>query len=235
MIGNVPFVHKYYADQIDALKGFINDAFPYLPNRDNSFVRFGGGTALAMYYFQHRLSYDIDLFVTDPQIMSYLSPKHWFEETNEFNTDKYIDLNNHIRVLYRKNNIKVDVLIAQDFIGEPLIDSTKDIFSCDLYVESIEDIIAKKIVYRRKENLTRDIIDIAISIKYGDNVIKKLYDKESIILSDVNELYESLLSLDTKMFNEELEIVKPFDKYLSTAQQAPYIIKKECLSIIDRK
>ncbi len=235
MMSKVAFMHEHYVDQIDALKGFISDAFPYLPNKDSSFVRFGGGTALAIYYFQHRLSYDIDLFVTDSQIMSYLSPKHWLEETNDFNTDKYVDLSNHIRVLYRKNNIQVDVLVAQDFIGEPFLDTSKEIFPCDLYVESIEDIIAKKIVYRRKDNLTRDIIDIAISIKYADNVIQKLYDQDSIALSDVQELYDSLLSLDMETFNEELEIVKPFDKYLSTAQQAPGIIKQECLSIIDRK
>ncbi|MDY0120565.1 MAG: hypothetical protein RBR54_01375 [Sulfurimonas sp.] len=30
-----------------------------------------------MYYFQHRLSFDIDLFVTDVQILNYLSPKHF--------------------------------------------------------------------------------------------------------------------------------------------------------------
>lgn len=65
MIKNVEFVKKHYSEQIDALNGFIKDAFAYLPNQDNSLIRFGGGTALAIYYFQHRLSFDIDLFVTE--------------------------------------------------------------------------------------------------------------------------------------------------------------------------
>jgi len=231
MIKNRAFVVKHYQDQINALEGFIQDAYPYLPNKNNSLIRFGGGTALAIYYFHHRLSFDIDLFVTDVQLMNYLSPKHWLEETDAFNGGAYIDLANHIRVLYRENNIKVDVLVAQDFTGNCLVDDSKELFSETVYVESIEDIIAKKIVYRRNDNLTRDIIDIAISIEYADNVLKRLYELEVITLDDVRELYQSLLNLDTELFKEELTIVKPFDKYMSTSLNAPKIIMDVCETI----
>lgn len=234
MIENVEFVKKHYSEQIDALNGFIKDAFPYLPNQDNSFIRFGGGTALAIYYFQHRLSFDIDLFVTDVQVMNYLSPKHWIEETKLFNGNKYIDLSNHIRVLFRENNIKVDILVSQDYLGKYLLDDSNTIFSSTVYVESIEDIIAKKIVYRRHDNLTRDIIDIAVSIKYADNILKKLYDKELINLDDVRELHASLVELDKQTFYEEIEIVKPFDKYMQISNEAPEIIMKECQLIMNK-
>ena len=223
---------EHYPEQIDALNGFIKDAYPYLPNRDNSLIRFGGGTALAIYYFQHRLSFDIDLFATDIQVLNYLSPKHWIEETNTFNGDKYIDLSNHIRVLYKKNNIKVDVLVSQDTSSNYLIDDTNSIFTTTVYVESIEDIIAKKIVYRRNDNLTRDIIDIAISIKHAENILKKLFDTELISLNDVQELYNSLLNLDIETFNEEIEVGMPFERYLNNAQNAPDIIKVECEKIL---
>ncbi|QOY53001.1 nucleotidyl transferase AbiEii/AbiGii toxin family protein [Candidatus Sulfurimonas baltica] len=235
MIDNIEFVKEHYSDQINALNGFIRDAYPYLPDKNNSLIRFGGGTALAIYYFQHRLSFDIDLFVTDVQVLNYLSPKHWIEETSIFNGDKYIDLSNHIRVLFRENNIKVDVLVSQDNIADCLVDDSNSLFSSTVYVESIEDIIAKKIVYRRNDNLTRDIIDIAIAIKYADNILKNLYDKEHITLNDVSELYESLMALDTKIFHEEIEIVKPFEKYMDVATDAPEIIKIECLKILKLK
>jgi len=234
MIKNVEFIKEHYADQIDALNGFIQDAYPYLPNKDNSLIRFGGGTALAIYYFQHRLSFDIDLFVTDAQLMNYLSPKHWLEEADSFNGDTYVDIANHIRVLYRRNNIKIDVLVAQDFLGKYLVDASKEVFQDTVYIESIEDIIAKKIIYRRNDNLTRDIIDIAISIKYADNVVKRLYEEELISLNDIDELFNSLSKLDRDTFDEELEIVKPFEKYISTAIQAPDIILQECTKILDR-
>ena len=65
MIKNIEFIKEHYSEQIDALNHFIEDAYQFLPNQDHSLIRFGGGTALAIYYFQHRLSFDIDLFVTD--------------------------------------------------------------------------------------------------------------------------------------------------------------------------
>jgi predicted nucleotidyltransferase component of viral defense system len=235
MINNIDFIQEYYQDQIKAYNAFIKDAYLYLPNRDNSLIRFGGGTALAIYYFQHRLSFDIDLFVTDIQILNYLSPKHWIEETNLFNSSSYIDLSNHIRVLHKENNIKIDVLVAQEASKEYLIDDSKKIFDTTIYIESIEDIIAKKIVYRRKDNLTRDIIDIAISIKYADNILQKLYDMEKIDRDDVQELYNSLLELDLNTFSEEVEIVQPFEKYLDDAYNAPEMIQKVCRDILKAK
>jgi len=230
MIHDINFLNKHYSEQINALNNFIEDAYDYLPNKDNSLIRFGGGTALAIYYFQHRLSFDIDLFVTDVQVLNYLSPKHWIEETNNFNS-KYIDLSNHIRVLDKRNNIKVDVLVSQEASTNYLIDDSNSIFNRTIYVESIEDIIAKKIVYRRNDNLTRDIIDIAISIKYADNILNKLFVSEAINISDIEELYQALENLDIDTFNDEIEIIAPFKKYLEDAKNAPDIIKIECRRI----
>ena len=109
---NSAFLNKHYHEQIQALNHFIADTYAFLPHKDRSLIRFGGGTALAIYYFQHRLSFDIDLFATDMQVLSYLSPKHWIDETNHFNSSSYIDLSHHIRVLEKKNNIKIDVLVS---------------------------------------------------------------------------------------------------------------------------
>ena len=148
------FLKKHYGDQIDALQAFLDDACTGLPYKDNALVRFGGGTALAIYYFQHRLSFDIDLFATDPQIMNYLSPKHWIEEASAFNSDSYIDLGHHIRVLFRRQNIKVDVLVAQDFVSQAYIDTSRKLFSHDVYVESI----ASKILSRKRSFIAAKII-----------------------------------------------------------------------------
>ena len=201
-------------------------------HQDHSTIRFGGGTALAIYYFQHRLSFDIDLFVTDVQILNYLSPKHWIDETNKFNTSKYIDLSNHIRVLEKKNNIKVDVLVSQNASSDYLLDNSKVIFTSDVYVESIEDIIAKKIVYRRNDNLTRDIIDIAIAIKLKDGILQNMLERGLINKLDLKELKTSLENLDKTTFEEEIEIVAPFENYINDSKNAPEIIKQECQKIL---
>jgi len=229
---NIEFIKEHYGEQIHALNSFIQDAYSSLPNQDHSTIRFGGGTALAIYYFQHRLSFDIDLFVTDVQILNYLSPKHWIDETNKFNTSKYVDLSNHIRVLEKKNNIKVDVLVSQSTSSDYLLDNSKDIFCSDVYVESIEDIIAKKIVYRRNDNLTRDIIDIAIAIKQKDGILHNMLESGLINEQDLSELKNSLEHLDRETFEEEIEIVAPFENYINDAKNAPEIIKSECMNLL---
>lgn len=69
-----------------------------------------------------------------------------------------------------------------------MLDDSKDIFCSDVYVESIEDIIAKKIVYRRNDNLTRDIIDIAIAIKVQDSILQNMLESGLINKQDLKEL-----------------------------------------------
>jgi len=36
MITNIDFLNEHYHEQIEALNSFIKDAYPYLPNQDNS-------------------------------------------------------------------------------------------------------------------------------------------------------------------------------------------------------
>ena len=231
MLENIEFIKEHYIDQIETLNDFIKDAYPNLPNQDSSRIRFGGGTALAIYYFQHRLSFDVDLFVQDPQIMNYLSPKHWLEDSSTFGDETYIDFANHIRVLSAKNKIKLDVLVSQDNLANCLVDDSNNLFNATVHVESIEDIIAKKIVHRRKGNFTRDIIDIAIAIE-KENILEKLLKIKAITKQDINELNSALDTLDKNKYNYELEIVKPFEKYLKTARNAPIFIQKECNRIL---
>lgn len=70
---NSDFIEEHYKDQIIALDLFFKESgAKHIPS---SKIRFGGGTALAIYYFQHRLSFDIDLFVSDVQYLDYIRPK----------------------------------------------------------------------------------------------------------------------------------------------------------------
>ena len=227
MLKNIEFIKQHYSNQIETLNCFIDDAYPNLPNQDTSQVRFGGGTALAIYYFQHRLSFDVDLFVQDPQIITYLSPKHWIEDSQAFGDEAYIDFAHHIRVLSSKNKIKLDVLVAQDNLANCFIDDSNILFNTTVHVESIEDIIAKKIIYRRAENFTRDIIDIGIAIQ-KENILEKLIALEAITNQDIRELHNALDKLDKHKYNMELTIVNPFEQYFEIAKNSAEIIQKEC-------
>ncbi|QOY54249.1 hypothetical protein HUE87_10255 [Candidatus Sulfurimonas marisnigri] len=124
------------------------------------------------------------------------------------------------------------MLVSQNASSEYLLDNSKVIFTSDVYVESIENIIAKKIVYRRNDNLTRDIIDIAIAIKLKDGILQNILERGLINELDLKELKTSLENLDKKTFEEEIEIVAPFENYINDAKNAPEIIKQECQKIL---
>ncbi|MDD3324144.1 MAG: nucleotidyl transferase AbiEii/AbiGii toxin family protein [Sulfurospirillaceae bacterium] len=219
------FILATYAKQIKALNDLVGECKRLLPNNDLSFLRFGGGTALAIYHFQHRKSFDIDLFVTDPQLLNYLSPKHWIEDSNTFNTAKYIDLANHIRLLTREN-IKIDILVSQDFISQPIIDSSQAFFHETIYVESLEDILAKKIVYRKDQNKARDIIDLSVALYHDEFIFEKLLQYEAVLLQDLHDLHDALQRLNYQRYLDEIDLVEPIESYLEVAKNAPNSIMK---------
>ena len=214
------FIHENYVEQIKALELFFKDAFP--STIDRNIIKFGGGTALSIYYFQHRLSFDIDLFLIDQQYLSYFSPKHWIEETSNFDGVHYIDTHNHVGVV-SANDIKVDILVDSSS-DSMLIDSSKSIFSFDIRVESIEDILAKKIVFRKKDNKARDIFDIAVAISKDEKIIDSLLKNKRIVQEDLQILLNALETINIEKYNIAIELVEPIDRYVTLAKQAPTFI-----------
>lgn len=194
-------------------------------------LKFGGGTALSIYYFQHRLSFDIDLFLTDQQYLSYFSPKHWIEDTDNFDDRHYIDTHNHIGVV-SANNIKVDILVDSSS-NSLLIDTSKDIFSFDIRVESIEDILAKKIVFRKKDNKARDIFDIAVAISKDNNIIDNLLSNEKITQEDLGIFLNALENINMKKYQIAIELVEPIGEYIVLANEAPQFIIEHIRSRIN--
>ena len=61
---------------------------------------FGGGTALAMFHFNHRKSFDIDIFITESQLFDFLNPKWYIDETNLFDSNEYRfdGINHHVQL-----------------------------------------------------------------------------------------------------------------------------------------
>ncbi len=214
------FIKESYQDQITALELFFKDAFAKTLPKD--IIKFGGGTALSIYYFQHRLSFDIDLFLIDQQYLSYFSPKHWIEDTSNFNGSQYIDIHNHIGVV-SANNIKVDILVdsSSDTV---LMDDTKTVFSFDIRVESIEDILAKKIVFRKKDNKARDIFDIAVAIQNDENILHNLLKNKRVTDEDLQIFQTALESINMQKYKTTIDLIEPINEYLSLADEAPDFI-----------
>ncbi len=225
-INEINFVKNNFQTQIKALKQF----YPIIKNALNlglkpSMIKFGGGTALSMYYFQHRLSFDIDLFVNDAQCLGFFSPKLWIDDCSHFDSARYIDQHNHIGVT-NKDNIKIDILI--DYASnEGYIDNSKKIFAFDIYIESLENIIAKKITFRKTDNKTRDIFDISVALHHNDGLFDQLLNDQKITKQDLLIFQNSLKELNKEKYNAQIKIVKPTQEYSHIALNAYEILTEK--------
>lgn len=220
---------KNFKEQIDTL----NDVYYELikPIEDKSTLKnwwlFGGGTALSIFHFNHRKSFDIDIFVTESQLFDFLNPKWFIDDTNLFNTQDYrFDGFNHHLALKTKKDIKVDFLLNEAIINRPIKNTILKL-DFDLYYESIEDIIAKKIKWRKEDNLARDIFDLSVALSKDETILKSLLDSRFISFDDLEKLNNSLNELDIQQYKLEIEKIEPqTDEYINIALNGKEIIQK---------
>lgn len=218
-----------YAEQIKAIKAIspILEKILY-PHISKDELRFGGGTALAIYYYQHRLSFDLDFFVSDCQYLDLIRPKLWIDDYSSFSSE-YSEQAHHIGVMTDKT--KIDFL-SSHFYANPLLDNSKEIFTCDIYIEAIEDIIAKKITFRKQENKARDIVDIAVVLQDKPNLFENLLDLGVIEKSDLKILSDKLLDLNLEKYHKQVQIIQPISQYQDVAHNAPQLLLQSLKKLV---
>ena len=132
---------------------------------------FGGGTAM-MLQIDHRESRDIDIFLSDPQALSFLDP-----QKRDFSFDIVPDGyggdgTGFIKISF-KNVGEIDFIVGQSKTTRPTIQ--KVIEDEKVLLETVPEIIAKKIFYRAASIKPRDIFDIAAATRsYSDSLIFEL-------------------------------------------------------------
>lgn len=219
---------KNFKIQIETLNKVYYELIQGIENQvslENWWV-FGGGTALSMFHFNHRKSFDVDIFITEAQVFDFLNPKWYIDETTLFDQTEYRfdGMNNHVQ-LKTRDGIKVDFLLNEAIINRPVLNTIIPL-DFELYYESIEDIIAKKVKWRKEDNLTRDIFDLAVAISKNDNILKDLIESRFIAYEDLDKLTQSLDSLNLDLYKLELEKIEPQgDEYLDIANRAKEIIQ----------
>lgn len=129
---------------------------------------FGGGTAL-MLQIDHRESFDIDLFIDDPQVLPYLNPQTQGYNI-QLNPDEYrTDGTRALKIVFAGIG-EIDFICAPRLTAEPVIKSEVRGVAVDL--ETPAEIIAKKIFYRGASLQPRDIFDIAcVARECGDEYL----------------------------------------------------------------
>ncbi len=125
----------------------------------------GGGTALAL-KLDHRISYDIDIFLEDSGHLRALSPNR--NKAARAITDRWQEPGNFIR-LEREEGV-IDFILAGRLTNlTPWLYRFQD---RDIPVEEPAEILAKKLKYRGSRMLPRDIFDTLAVHRFDPAIVK---------------------------------------------------------------
>jgi predicted nucleotidyltransferase component of viral defense system len=189
----------------------------------------GGGTALAAFYWNHRYSTDIDIFIYGSENKTQLlKPSNWSENIKfKMNSIGY-DGN------FRHNDIYTEIVINKDSKIQffDVIKKSKEpyqkvnLWNKEITIDSIEEIIAKKIYYRGDIGNSRDLFDIAISIHENPSIFTKMILKKEKIIS----LYKTVLNISNSnelntLFHQEIKQMNPNSKYEVLSKNTIFYLK----------
>lgn len=214
-------LYPYFKHQIKTLEFLEENIFSKIPKEFKNYYAFGGGTALSLCYFHHRLSFDIDIFIYDSQLMDYINPKIYFEDIEDF-IDDYINISHQINMITR-DGIYINILSVEN------LNHNKNNFlklnKNFILLETPEEIIAKKIIYRKNDNKIRDLFDIAYALSIDNNFLNKLLKLKYITKNDLEELYKSIQKVSEEEIKEELKIISPLKEINNIINVIEYGIK----------
>lgn len=136
-------------------------------------MEFWRRTALA-WSLRHRESHDIDIFLPDPQYLSWLSPR-LLDLPGSLEAD-YDEQSNFVKIYLAEGEI--DFILAGKITAFP--EKIVIIDGMEVPVESPFEIMAKKIKYRGASFTSRDIFDLACMLHIkGPGFLRKLALEES--------------------------------------------------------
>lgn len=184
---------------------------------------FGGGTALAVCYWNHRFSSDIDMFMYgEENLIMNLRESNWNKTIEDkFKTIGYKKGNmiNHPAYLEFKitQEEKVQFLDVKKKTEIPFIE--KEVFGININVESINEILAKKIFFRGNKGNSRDIYDIAIGLHKNPLLFRELnlpLEKYIILNEKLNEINNDENQI--AIYKNDILEMSPSNEYKILAQ-----------------
>jgi hypothetical protein len=165
---------------------------------------FGGGTAM-MLQIDHRESHDIDIFLPDAQFLPFLDPKlHDFEfdiRPSDYRGDGAAFLK-----LAFEGIGEIDFIVGQSLTAPGVTKQTVE--GEEVELETVAEVITKKVHYRGASIKPRDIFDIAAASRtdrdavlealrtYKDDIARTLTAIERLSLDFVNTAIANLAIKD---------------------------------------
>jgi hypothetical protein len=127
---------------------------------------FGGGSAMA-FRLGHRISYDADIFLHDPQSLAYLSPN-----TNDMIAalaDSYQQSAHSLKIVTKRGDI--DFIVGNDLTEAST--AIERIEGRETRCHTNAEILAKKIEFRGPSFTMRDMFDLAVLIDRDPDSVDK--------------------------------------------------------------
>ncbi len=197
---------------------------------------FGGGTALSAYYWQHRFSTDIDMFIhTEGNekplalIRPLLRGNEIKKQLNAIGYDNSlkesgISFPGHYLEISINSHEKIQFFESRGYTSKPYSLST--VLGQTILIESVDEIIAKKIFYRADKANARDIFDIALAIHKDPMSIKRILEGGRVKLNHIKTLVNSLKQVikdeyAQKLYEIDIILMNPVESYYKLAIKAP--------------
>lgn len=177
----------------------------------------GGGTALASYYWNHRYSTDIDIFIYDEDDKKHLLKEStWSDEVKSAMEDIGYTGNFKNHPIYAEISIDDDSKIQFfDVIKKSEIPYQKvTLWGHEILIDTVEEIIAKKIYYRGDIGNSRDLFDIAIAFNKEPDVLTRTTlkkDKVITLFETVSNIYSNQELKN--LYLEEIQQMNPNSEY----------------------
>lgn len=121
----------------------------------------GGGTAM-MLQISHRRSDDIDIFLPDAQLLPYLDPTLHHFDFEVMPSNRYGDGSRFPKLVFEESG-EIDFIVSPPLTSAPTMRRTVEGEDVDL--ETIAEIITKKVHFRGAPIMPRDIFDIAAAAR----------------------------------------------------------------------
>jgi hypothetical protein len=173
---------------------------------------FGGGTAM-MLQIDHRESRDVDIFLPDAQQLPFLNPQtHEFEF--EISPTGYADGTRSLKLVFGTVG-EIDFIVAPTLTSSPTVLGTVDGES--IVLETVPEIIVKKIFHRGASLTARDFFDIAAAgEQYEDSLIKELRNYPDQVAQTLVRAENLNMDFMTKAILQ-LEMKAPYKRIATSA------------------
>lgn len=172
----------------------------------------GGGTVL-MFYYGHRKSKDIDIFVPDPQFLGYVNPR--LGGRGEEVTTDYMDGTEFVKLFLPEGEI--DFVASSTLTENPF--EEHEVLGRKILLETPIEIIAKKLWYRGDRATPRDLLDLALVIEHH---YSEIIDHSDVFVKNIEAFTEQCSSRRAIMMPvfeeiEKIEFKLGFDECLDRA------------------